>query len=251
MRCTVEFFAGLRERAGRDRIVIDDVPDGLTVAAFKRFLVERHPELGTLDGVRAVLGTAYVGEEALVPADALVHLLPPVSGGQGEPPNELPNELPSARTFEQGLFELSATALDPARALARVGDPGCGGNVLFTGTTRGRNRERDVDRLDYEAFDRMCGPEMARIFERCLATCGPPVAPADTDPAERRLRMLVQHRSGVVEVGEPSVVVAVASPHRDAAFEAARFLIDALKASLPVWKRECYSDGHHWIGEGS
>ncbi|QDU85172.1 Molybdopterin synthase catalytic subunit 1 [Planctomycetes bacterium Pla163] len=247
MRCTVEFFAGLRERAGRDRIVIEDVPDGLTVAAFKRLLVERHPELGTLDGVRAVLGTAYVDEDTTVPADATVHLLPPVSGGQGEPSDD-PAHGP---TLEEGVFELSATALDPARALARVGDPGCGGNVLFTGTTRGRNRERDVDRLDYEAFDRMCGPEMARIFERCLATCGPPVAQVGTDPAERRLRMLVQHRSGVVEVGEPSVVVAVASPHRNAAFEAARFLIDALKESLPVWKRECYSDGHHWIGEGS
>lgn len=243
MRCTVEFFAGLRERAGRDRLVIDDVPNGLTVAAFKRFLVERHPELGTLDGVRAVLGTAYVKDDAQVPADATINLLPPVSGGQGEPPQ--------ARTLDQGVFELSAAALDPASALQRVGDPACGGNVLFTGTTRGRNRDRDVDRLDYEAFDRMCGPEMARIFERCLATCGPAVAPQGTDPGERRLRMLVQHRSGVVEVGEPSVVVAVASPHRDAAFEAARFLIDALKASLPVWKRECYADGHHWIGEGS
>ena len=59
------------------------------------------------------------------------------------------------------------------------------------------------------------------------------------------------HRVGTVAVGEPSVVIAVASPHRAAAFSAARFLIDTLKARLPVWKKEVYADGHHWIGDRS
>jgi molybdopterin synthase catalytic subunit len=63
--------------------------------------------------------------------------------------------------------------------------------------------------------------------------------------------MLCVHRTGPVEIGEPSVVIAVASPHRDAAFLAARFLIDELKRTLPVWKKEVYADGHHWIGERS
>jgi molybdopterin synthase catalytic subunit len=63
--------------------------------------------------------------------------------------------------------------------------------------------------------------------------------------------MLCVHRTGTVDVGEPSVVIAVASPHRDAAFLAARFLIDTLKERLPVWKKEVYQDGHHWIGDRS
>jgi molybdopterin synthase catalytic subunit len=63
--------------------------------------------------------------------------------------------------------------------------------------------------------------------------------------------MLVQHRTGVVAVGEPSVVIAVASPHRAAAFAACRFLIDELKRSLPVWKKEVYQDGAAWIGDRS
>jgi len=241
MRCRVEFFAGLRERAGTDDVVLDDLPDTLSVAQLKAALLERHPELGSLDAVRAVLGTAYVGDDAAVPADATVHLLPPVSGGAPDADERL----------EAGLFELSADALDPGAALARVGHPSCGGNVVFTGTTRARNRDQAVERLDYEAFERMCGPEMERIFARCVAACGPPAVEPGEAPSERLLRMLVQHRTGVVEVGEPSVVVAVASPHRDAAFVAARFLIDALKESLPVWKKECYADGHHWVGEGS
>ena len=63
--------------------------------------------------------------------------------------------------------------------------------------------------------------------------------------------MYCAHRTGAVGVGEPSVVIAVASPHRAAAFDAARALIDRLKEQLPVWKKEIYADGHHWAGEGS
>ena len=63
--------------------------------------------------------------------------------------------------------------------------------------------------------------------------------------------MLCRHRTGMVEVGEPSVAIAVASPHRAAAFNACRFLIDTLKERLPVWKKEGYGDGDHWIGDRS
>jgi molybdopterin synthase catalytic subunit len=99
-----------------------------------------------------------------------------------------------------------------------------------------------VVRLDYEAFPAMAESEMAHVFEECRARI------AGADP-RHALRMLVLHRTGTVAVGEPAVVVAVASPHRDAAFQAARFLIDELKARVPLWKREVYADGHHWIGE--
>ena len=90
----------------------------------------------------------------------------------------------------------------------------------------------------------MAGPEMARIFAECRAEV------ARDDP-ERALRMLCVHRTGTVGVGEPSVFVGVASPHRDAAFAAARRLIDRLKERLPVWKKEVYADGHHWVGDRS
>ena len=129
------------------------------------------------------------------------------------------------------------------RALARIGHPSCGGSAVFVGTTRDTNRGEAVVRLEYEAYDAMTGPEMERIFDRCRAE----LAPANGGG----LRMLVQHRVGVVEVGEPSVIVAVASPHRDLAFRACRFLIDALKETLPVWKKEVYAGGHHWIGDRS
>jgi molybdopterin synthase catalytic subunit len=110
---------------------------------------------------------------------------------------------------------------------------------------RERSRDKGVLRLEYEAFEEMTGAEMARIFADCQAGFGAPQAPG------LRLRMLCVHRVGAVGVGQPSVVIAVASPHRDAAFGAARFLIDELKSRLPIWKKELYADGHHWVGERS
>ncbi|MEO0662949.1 MAG: molybdenum cofactor biosynthesis protein MoaE, partial [Planctomycetota bacterium] len=120
--------------------------------------------------------------------------------------------------------------------------------VRVAGRARDTNRGEDVVRLDYEAFHEMSGPQMRRIFARCLDQHGPG---AVADGVDRRLRMVCVHRTGTVGVGEPSVVIAVASPHRAAAFDAARFLIDTLKEELPVWKKEIYLGGHHWIGDRS
>jgi len=145
-----------------------------------------------------------------------------------------------APDYELGVFELVREPLDPAALEARVAHPSCGARVLFTGSTRDENRGKRVVRLEYEAFEKMTGPEMARIFERCRA-----------EQPDTKLRMLVAHRVGIVAVGEPSVVIAVASPHRAPAFAACRFLIDELKRTLPVWKKEIYADGAHWIGDRS
>jgi molybdopterin synthase catalytic subunit len=137
-------------------------------------------------------------------------------------------------------FELCSEPLDTSALEQRLHDPAFGARVCFTGTTRGHNRGKSVLRLEYEAFERMSGPQMQLIFARCRERLG-----------GAELRMLVAHRVGVVGVGEPSVWIGVASPHRAQAFEACRFLIDELKASLPIWKREIYSDGAHWVGDRS
>ncbi len=237
MRLVVQLFASLRERAGTGELVLEGLPDALDLADLKREIAARHPELGDLAQVAGVVGTEYVRDDTPLSAGDEVALLPPVSGGA---PGADPD--PGA-ALERGLFELSATALDPGAAHARVADPSCGAVVVFTGVTRATNRGKSVQRLDYEAFERMAGPEMARIFEECRARFG--------DDDKRLLRMLCVHRTGTVAVGQPSVVIAVASPHRDASFGAARFLIDALKERLPVWKKEVYADGQHWIGDRS
>jgi molybdopterin synthase catalytic subunit len=236
---SVRLFAALRERAGTDQLRLEGLPDDLDVAGLKRELERRHPELGDLGYVRGVLGTRYVDDATPVGDADEVAFLPPVSGGAPAPGTG------EDAALLAGIFELSADPLDPAACQRRVAHPTCGGVVLFTGTTRERNRGQDVARLDYEAFAAMAGPEMARIFAECRERFA-----GEGDP-ELTLRMLCQHRTGVVEVGQPSVAIAVASPHRAAAFDACRFLIDTLKERLPVWKKEIYGDGHHWIGDRS
>ena len=235
MRLTVRFFASLRERAGRESLVLENVPAGSDVAAAKSLLEARHPELGPLQAVRGVLGTSYVPDATRLSEGDELALLPPVSGGSGRVRDE-------DQALARGVFELSSVPLDPGAAQRRVEHNSCGAAVVFTGNARDRNRERQVVRLEYEAFPAMAESEMAHVFEDCRSRI------AGGDP-RHALRMLVLHRTGTVAVGEPAVVVAVASPHRDAAFQAARFLIDELKARVPLWKREVYADGHRWIGE--
>ncbi len=237
MKLRILLFASLRERAGVGELELDDLPSQLDVAGLKSELESRHAELGSLAHVSAVLGTNYVKDDTRLEDGAEVALLPPVSGGA---PDE--DELLTA-----GVFELSSEPLDSEALRRRAEHDSCGAVVLFCGNVRETNREQAVDRIDYEAFEQMAGPEMERIFARCIVEHGD----ADGEHPELGLRMLCAHRTGAVAVGEPSVVIAVASPHRDAAFNAARFLIDELKASLPVWKKEIYAQGHHWIGDRS
>ena len=251
MRLSIRLFAALRERAGTDRLELDDLPEPLDVAGLKRELERRRPELGSLAHVRGVLGTRYARDDEPVEPGSEVSLLPPVSGGDS-------SEDDPGEGLERGLFEISAEPLDAAAASARVAHPAFGAVVAFTGMTRDTNRGQDVVLLDYEAFEAMAGDEMRRIYEECLRRFGPDAAPdgagaerPELPARERRLRMLTLHRTGTVGVGEPSVVIAVASPHRDAAFRACRFLIDELKARVPLWKKEVYRAGHHWIGDRS
>ncbi len=247
MDVRVRLFAGLRERAGVDELVLDGMPDGATVAELAAALRQRHPALGELAGVSAVVGTTYVPWTRSVAPGEAVAFLPPVSGGDAAAPADPDGAL------RAGVFELSAAPLDPGLLHRRLVHPDAGAVVVFTGTTRATNRGQDVVQLDYEAFHEMAGPEMARIFDECLARYGEGGSEptAATQPGARVLRMLCVHRVGTVGVAESSVVVGVSSPHRDTAFQAARFLIDALKARLPVWKKEVYGGGHHWIGERS
>jgi molybdopterin synthase catalytic subunit len=226
-------FASLRERAGASEIELE-LSEGADVSALKRALEAKVPALGSLSHVRAALDRTYAGDDARVAPEQEIALIPPVSGGSGED-----------EALARGVFELAEDALDPAALQARVEHPAFGACVLFSGLARDHARGKVVERLEYEAYAAMLEPEMARIFERCRAEFGETTSAG----VDRRLRMLVVHRVGVVAIGEPAVVVAVASPHRDAAFRACRFLIDELKASLPVWKRESYLGGEAWIGD--
>jgi molybdopterin synthase catalytic subunit len=117
--------------------------------------------------------------------------------------------------------------------------PDCGALVLFSGTARDHSTGRPgVTRLEYEAYEEQVAPRLASIAEEARARW----------PEIGRIALL--HRVGEVPIGESSVVVAVSSPHRPEAFAGARFAIEALKATAPIWKRETWSEGDDWSLDG-
>jgi len=112
--------------------------------------------------------------------------------------------------------------------------PGDGALCLFTGVVRNENAGRAVLHLEYEAYEEMALAMMGDLE-------------AETRRRWRVTDVRLVHRLGRMEIGEASVAVAVASPHRAEAFEACRFAIDTLKATVPIWKKEFYADGAVWL----
>lgn len=127
------------------------------------------------------------------------------------------------------MIALRDTALDPAALLAAVADPEHGGTALFVGTTRRDAELREVVELRYEAYEELAVGELRAIAAEAEAAYAATVA--------------VEHRTGAVAVGEPSVVVAASAGHRPAAFAACRYVIDELKARAPIWKQTVHADG--------
>ncbi|HSJ35890.1 MAG TPA: molybdenum cofactor biosynthesis protein MoaE [Acidimicrobiia bacterium] len=128
--------------------------------------------------------------------------------------------------------------LDPAAALAEVERPGAGAVALFVGTVRDHSEARSgVTHLEYEAFEERVEEAIGVIVGEALARW--PI-----------LAGVVEHRIGIVDLGGPAVVVAVSTAHRQDAFEAARYLIDELKARAPLWKKEHWPGGGEWIEGG-
>jgi molybdopterin synthase catalytic subunit len=125
--------------------------------------------------------------------------------------------------------------LDPAAALADVASTANGAAVLFVGTVRETNEGRTVSGIEYAAYESMAARELAAIAtEACSRFI--------TDD------VVVEHRIGRLDLGEASVVIAVAHPHRAQAYEASRFIIEEIKRRVPIWKREEYVDGtRDWI----
>jgi MoaE-MoaD fusion protein len=211
MRVTVRLFAGLRERAGRSRLELDDVarvedvwpalglggdvPPGLLYAVNRKYVEPVH-ELAD-------------GDE--------VALIPPVSGGS---------------------FRLAESPLDIAAVLREVEDPEAGAVASFVGTVRRRSRGRDVQYLEYEAYEEMAEPMLAGLGDELTERHG-------------LCAVAVHHRLGRVEIGEPSVVIAVSAAHRSAALDACREVIETLKTTIPLWKKEVYAGGEEWVGRGS
>jgi molybdopterin synthase catalytic subunit/molybdopterin converting factor small subunit len=146
-----------------------------------------------------------------------VALIPPVSGGA---------------------FRLSAEPLSLDAVVNEVRSPQAGAIATFTGTTRVQSRGRTVLHLDYEAYEEMAEQVMTQIGEELKGRYD-------------LCAIAIHHRTGRVDIGEASVMIAVSAPHRQDALAACKDAIDTLKERVPLWKKEFYEGGEEWIGRGS
>jgi MoaE-MoaD fusion protein len=196
MVVSVRLFAGLRERAGSDRIEVE-LPEAATVADLLAAM-----DLAPRSCVAAI-NREYATEDVRIEPGDEVALVPPVSGGAAAVRH----------------VRVTPEPLDVAVVAAAVRDPRAGAVVIFEGVTRA------VDELDYEAYVEMAEPKLAAI--------------AEEEAARHELcAVAVEHRTGTVALSDPSVLVAVSAPHRGAAFDGARAVIDRVKAEAPIWKVE-------------
>jgi molybdopterin synthase catalytic subunit len=209
MRIAVKLFAALREQAGA-RTVEVELPDGALAA-------DVWPALSLGDeppGLLLAVNRAYASRDAALHDGDEVALIPPVSGGA---------------------FRLSAQPLSLDAAVREVASADAGAIATFSGTTRAHSRGREVVRLEYEAYEGMAEEEMERLA-------------AQLKERYALVEVAIHHRTGVVAVGETSVVIAVAAAHRGDALAACRDAIDTLKQTVPLWKKEIYVGGEEWVG---
>jgi molybdopterin synthase catalytic subunit len=224
MRVQVLFFGVLKDMVGRGEDALE-LQDGATLADVLSHYEERVPKIReVLHTVALSVNQHYAGPGAVLGDGDEVALLPPVSGGTS------PESDAKIRTTRAAIVR---ERIDSQAILEQIKRPEDGAAVLFDGVVRNNTRGRQTLYLDYEAYEEMALQQMEGLAAHAIEKFGV------RDVA-------IVHRLGRLEIGETSVLIVVASAHRGPAFEACRWVIDTLKRSVPIWKKEFFVDGAVW-----
>jgi molybdopterin converting factor subunit 1 len=225
MQIRVLFFGMLKDIAGRasDSLTL---PENATLSDVLRHYEQAIPR-ELMSSLAMSVNQEYAGPEARLRPGDEVALLPPVSGGsESEPASPADN----ARSRHVAIV---SGKIDTASLLKSIKQPEDGAAAVFEGIVRDNTRARRTLYLDYEAYEEMALKQMEALAERALV--------------DFQIRdVAIVHRLGRLEIGETSVLIVVASAHRAPAFDACRWLIDTLKRSVPIWKKEYFEDGAVW-----
>jgi molybdopterin synthase catalytic subunit len=225
MQVKIRLFAGLRELLGSE-LNEPFEGDSVSVAEFRLRLGERYPQLGPhLECAAIAVNEEYVRDgETRIEAGDTVALIPPVSGGASEAAEATPH------------FFVTPDVLDRDALRDLVCTDEAGAVVLFEGIVRNHHQGHPVLRLEYEAYPSMAEKQLAAVAREVLA-----------EFADREVYDLAaHHRTGMIEIGEASLLVAVSAAHRRDAFEAALRAVDRIKETVPVWKKEYGPEGAVW-----
>lgn len=230
MRVKVLFFGMLKDLAGTSVDTIE-MPSHSTVRDVLRHYESRIPQLRTVMASLAMaVNQQYASAETALSPDDEIALLPPVSGGSGTAAGETPAGQPSGRRRYASITRDRIDSVRIADGLKRGDD---GASVVFEGIVRNQTRWRRTLYLDYEAYEEMAAQQLESLAEQALK--------------QFQIRdVAIVHRLGRLEIGETSVLIVVASAHRGPAFDACRWLIDTLKKTVPIWKKEFFEDGAVW-----
>ncbi len=223
MRVRVLPFGILKDWLGASATTLE-LPEGASVGDLLDRLGELQNAVPALRGIAVSVNAEYATAAHLLSDGDEVGLLPPVSGGTDSVGNHEAPPIVIALTREVIPTEKLAAA-------ARRGEDGA--VVVFDGIVRNNTRGRRTLYLDYEAYEEMALKQMNELAEQALLKF-----------AVRHVTLV--HRLGHLEIGESSVLVIVASAHRGAAFDACRWIIDTLKQTVPIWKKETFVDGAVW-----
>jgi molybdopterin synthase catalytic subunit len=221
MRVRVLFFGVLKDIVGKPADAVD-LPEGASVRDVLAKYESEIPRLKeSLPSLAFAVNQQYAGPDTILRFDDEVALLPPVSGGAPEAAGHL------------RYASIVRETIDLPRTLAGLKRGEDGAALVFEGVVRNQTRGRKTLYLDYEAYEDMALEQMESLANRALQRF--------------QIRdVAIVHRLGRLEIGQTSVLIAVASRHRTAAFDACRWLIDTLKRTVPIWKKEHFEDGAVW-----
>ena len=241
MRVRILFFGQLKEVAGRERDTLE-LPEGARVADLLRRYAEVKPGLEPYYEAMAVaLNQEYSEAGAALHEGDEVALIPPVSGGSGSGGETPPGQPAGRRRYASNAGEGAHATnvqiiwerIDSQKVVESLKRPEDGAVAVFEGIVRNHSRNRRTLYLDYEAYEPMALKKLEELAEQARAQF-----------AVREVA--IAHRLGRLQIGETSVLIVVASAHRGAAFDACRWLIDTLKKTVPIWKKEHFEDGAVW-----
>jgi len=230
MRVRVLFFGMLKDLAGKESDVVE-LDEGASMRDLLAHYEAQIPRLReALPSLALAVNQQYAGPDAMLKENDEIALLPPVSGGAPESAGETPaGQLALRRRYAKIIRE----PIDTPRTSAALKRGEDGATLVFEGVVRNQTRGRRTLYLDYEAYEAMALQEMESLAAQALK--------------QFQVRdVALVHRLGRLEIGATSVLIAVASAHRAAAFEACRWLIDTLKRTVPIWKKEYFADGAVW-----
>jgi MoaE-MoaD fusion protein len=230
MRVRVLFFGVLKEIAGKAADEID-VRDGASVRDVLLHYQSQIPQLkSSLASIALAVNQQYAGADTELKANDEIALLPPVSGGAFDAVGEMPAGPPMGRLRYACITRQAIDARQVVDGLKRGED---GAALVFEGVVRNQTRGRRTLYLNYEAYEEMALQQLESLASEAINRF--------------QIRdVAIVHRLGRLEIGQTSVLIAVASPHRGPAFDACRWIIDTLKKTVPIWKKEYFDDGAVW-----